>query len=121
MTVEDEERDERIHMEVIVDAYGPEEQRMSWYYYLEGQLHFPFKARCIREMRISPLHVGEIVEAKGMIPEEETTTDFFVEITWCGRTIGVPLAQLDAPDADEETQEAIGDWHYWLARGYTFC
>ena len=31
----DEEREERLHMEIIVDAYGPEEQAISWYYYLE--------------------------------------------------------------------------------------
>ncbi|GHO72061.1 hypothetical protein KSC_109530 [Ktedonobacter sp. SOSP1-52] len=30
----DEEREERIHMEIIVDAYGPEEQATSWYTYL---------------------------------------------------------------------------------------
>jgi Calcium binding len=28
----DEERDHRIHDEIIVDAYGDEEQAMSWYY-----------------------------------------------------------------------------------------
>ena len=120
MIEEDEVREERIHMDIIVDAYGPEEQMMGWYYYLEDQLHFPFKARCIKELRISPLRVGEVVEAEDMIPADETTTEFFVEITWHGRTMGVPLAQLDAPDADEETREAIGDWHYWLARGYVF-
>ncbi|OQC08998.1 MAG: Calcium binding protein [Candidatus Cloacimonetes bacterium ADurb.Bin088] len=31
-------------MVIIVDAYGPEEQAMSWYYYLEEQLRFPFAA-----------------------------------------------------------------------------
>jgi hypothetical protein len=28
----DEEREQRITMEIIVDAYGPEEQAMGWYY-----------------------------------------------------------------------------------------
>jgi hypothetical protein len=28
-------RKERIRDEAMVDAYGPEEQAMSWYYYLE--------------------------------------------------------------------------------------
>jgi hypothetical protein len=28
----DEEREERIHMEIVVDANGPEEQAMGWYY-----------------------------------------------------------------------------------------
>lgn len=38
----DPEREDRIHNEAIVDAYGPEEQAMSWYYYLENKIHFPF-------------------------------------------------------------------------------
>lgn len=28
----DEQREERIGMEIIVDAYGAEEQAMGWYY-----------------------------------------------------------------------------------------
>jgi hypothetical protein len=27
----DDEREERIQMEIIVDAYGPEEQALGWY------------------------------------------------------------------------------------------
>jgi hypothetical protein len=30
---QNEDREERIAMEIIVDAYGPEEQAMGWYYY----------------------------------------------------------------------------------------
>lgn len=30
----DSKCEERIEMEIIVDAYGPEEQAMGWYYYL---------------------------------------------------------------------------------------
>jgi hypothetical protein len=28
----DPDREDRIHNKAIVDAYGPEEQAMSWYY-----------------------------------------------------------------------------------------
>lgn len=28
----DETREERIHMEIIVDAYGLDEQALGWYY-----------------------------------------------------------------------------------------
>jgi hypothetical protein len=31
-------------MEIVVDAYTPEEQAMGWYYSLEDRLHFPFVA-----------------------------------------------------------------------------
>ena len=36
----DEEREERITMEIVVDAYGSEEQAMGWYYYLQDTIHF---------------------------------------------------------------------------------
>ncbi|MBZ5606379.1 MAG: calcium-binding protein, partial [Acidobacteriia bacterium] len=34
------------------------------------------------------------------------------------RKMAVPVSQLEAIDPDESTQEAIGDWHYWVAQGY---
>jgi hypothetical protein len=30
-----------------------------------------------------------------------------------------PLSQLEVIGADESTDEAIGGWHYWVAR--SFC
>jgi calcium binding protein len=48
-------REERIHEEITVDAYGPEEQSMGWYYYLEDKIRFPFKAKCVISNVISPL------------------------------------------------------------------
>jgi hypothetical protein len=107
-------------MEIVVDAYGPEEQAMGWYYYLDDTLNFPFKARCIAERRISPLEAGEEVEVSGILPEDECMHEMFVEIRWAGRALGVPLSQLEALDVDDKTQEAIEDWHYWVARGYEF-
>lgn len=47
----DEEREERITMEIVVDAYGPEEQAIGWYYYLDDVLQFPFTAICIDKWR----------------------------------------------------------------------
>ena len=41
-----EPREYRIAMEAIVDAYGPEEQAMGWYYYLDDKIQFPFEACC---------------------------------------------------------------------------
>src|SRR5690348_5684420 len=34
-------REDRIHNEAIVDAYGAEERAMGWYYYLENPVHKP--------------------------------------------------------------------------------
>jgi len=32
--------------------------------------------------------------------------------------MAVPLSQLEVIDPDESTNEAIGDWHYWISHGY---
>ena len=116
----DEAREERIMMEIVVDAYGPEEQAMGWYYYLQDTMQFPFTATCTTKQRSSPLKEGAIVKVVGMAPENECEREMFVEIDWEGDTLAVPLIQLEATEADEETQQAIADWHYWVNQGYEF-
>ena len=113
---EDEEREERISMEIIVDAYGPEERAMGWYYYLADTMQFSFTARCIVHRATSPLEPGDEVEVVGMAPEEECEHEMFVLIQWKSHPLGVPLMQLEGVDVDEETQQAIDDWHYWVDR-----
>jgi hypothetical protein len=120
--------EERIRMEIVVDAYGPEEQAMGWYYYLQDTMQFPFTASCISKRRISPLKGGQTVEVVGMAPEDECEREMFVEIDWEGDLLAVPLMQLEASEADEETQQATlsetakpnADWHCWVNRGYEF-
>ena len=111
-------REERIQDEIVVDAYGPEEQAMGWYYYLEENLQFPFRARCVAERAISPLRPGDEVEVVGLPPEEECQHEMFVQMRWERRTLAVPLSQLEGIAVDAQTQQAIEDWHYWVNRGY---
>jgi hypothetical protein len=113
-------REERIRNEAVVDAYGPVEQSMGWYYYLENKLRFPFQAKCIASKVVSPLRKGETIEVRRMAPEEACAGDMLVLIRWQGRNVAVPLSQLAATDADESTIEAIGDWHYWVTQGNRF-
>lgn len=114
-----EEREERIHSEAIVDAYGAGEQAMGWFYYLADSITFPFKARCIQEIRKSPLKLNEVVTAIDMVSDDDSY-EMLVEIEFQGRTMGVPLEQLDPISVDEQTRQVIEDWHYWVARGYEF-
>jgi hypothetical protein len=110
-------REDRIENEAIVDA-RPDEQAMGWYYYLEGKITFPFRARCVAANNVSPLRKGETVEALRMATEDACGHDMLVQIHWQGRKMAIPLSQLAAIDPDESTDEAIGDWHYWVAQGY---
>jgi Calcium binding len=116
----DEVREERIEMEIVVDAYDEDERAMGWCCYLEDKLNVPFRARCIAEREVSPLGVGDEVEVVGFSSESESRREMLVSIRWDKRTLAVPLAQLEVIDGDEPTREAVEDWHYWVAMGYEF-
>lgn len=113
-------REKRITMEIIVDAYDEAERAMGWFCYLEDKLQFPFKAQVIAKRLTSLLQKGETIQVENMAPEDECEHEMFVEITWEGRKLAVPLSQLRPLKADRDTQEAIEDWHYWVAQGYEF-
>jgi hypothetical protein len=67
-----------------------------------------------------PLEVGDEVQVIGMAPEREAGREIFVSIPWSKRTLAVPLAQLEVIKADDETREAVEDWHYWVGMGHEF-
>ncbi|SRR6266536_4256891 len=117
---ENKTRERRIDMEAVVDAYNSEERAMGWYCYLEGRLKVPFKARCKSKRAVSPLRKREEVNVLGMAPEEECESEMFVRVRWRGRSLAVPLSQLEPLAADPKTKEAVADWQYWLGRGYEF-
>ena len=117
-----EVREERILMEIVVDAYDSQERALGWYYYLQDNLTIPFTATCISQRAISPLRVGDEVEVIGMPPEDECEHEIFVNIQWDRREgLAVPLSQLKPiSHTDSQTIEAIKDWHYWVKMGYQF-
>ncbi len=111
-----EDREERIKMEIMVDAYTREEQAMGWHIYLEETIDVPFEARCLEEQEVSPLEEGETVRVIGKPNSEPSLRQQFVTIEWMDRELGVPLAQLDPVEASKASEQAIADWHYWLER-----
>ena len=122
---EDKIREERITMEIVVDAHDKEERAMGWYYYLDDTLNIPFNAKWKKKTRSKSATVEEkTVEVLGMAPEDECERDMLVEVVYVGGkdedVFSAKLSEIEAMDADSETTEAIADWHYWLARGYKF-
>ena len=117
----DPEREQRITMEIVVDAYDAQERAMGWYYYLQDQLQFPFTATCLVKRAISPLHIKDEDEVLGMPGEEECEHEMFVTIRWEKAGLAVPLSQLQPISVtDEQTKRAVEDWHYWVKMGYEF-
>jgi hypothetical protein len=118
----DDEIEQRITMEIIVDACGPEEQAMGWYYYLKDTIEFPFPVVCCERRSISPLETEDKVVVVGMADEGECEKEMFVAIRWEKNELAVPLSQLLPTSAvSEATKEAVEDWHYWMKRGYQLC
>ena len=113
-------RERRIELEIVIDAYTPEESAMGWYYYLEEKLKFPFKAKCVSARSVSPLTKGEEVEVVAMAKEDDCMREPFVLIRFAGRKLGVPLSQLAVSKTARETHQAVEDWRYWVAMGYEF-
>ena len=116
----DPAREERITMQIVVDAYDEAERAMGWYYYLDDQLEFPFKARCFKERSISPLSVKDEVDVLKMAPEDECEHEMFVMIRWGKKQLAVPLSQLKPIAPEPQTKQGIEDWHYWVAQDYMF-
>jgi hypothetical protein len=83
-----------------------------------GIMKVPFEARCSVARPISVLKVKEEVEVLGMAPEVECDSEMFVLIRRTSERMAVPLAQLQPLSKDQETQDAAGDWLYWVDRGY---
>jgi hypothetical protein len=118
---EDPVREERIIMEIVVDCYNEQERYTGWYCYLESKIKFPFRAKCICLRPISPLKKGDSVRVTGMLHDDfDCPSDIFVKIHWQRRSMGVPLSQLVGIKTDDDTTEAIEDWHYWVQRNYCF-
>ncbi|WP_341525559.1 calcium-binding protein [Nostoc sp. UHCC 0302] len=120
----DENREHRIKTEIIVDADDDKEERaMGWYYYLDDTLNFPFMAKWTKKGRKSAAEEKD-VEVLGMAPDDECLKDMFVEVVYPNGkdedVFSAKLSDIKAIDADDETQEALADWEYWLARGYKF-
>jgi hypothetical protein len=71
-------------MEAVVDACVSSERAMGWYYYLDGKMKVPFKARCRLARPINSRHgAGRGVRERNVV--------------WVGRAgerIAVLLAQL---------------------------
>ena len=117
---EQPDRENRIAFEIVVDAYDETERAMGWYYYLQDTLQVPFKAKCRSARSTSPLEVGVEVEVVDLAAEDDCMSEVFVLVKYGKSKLAVPLEQLECDAPDEETCQAVADWHYWVARGHEY-
>ena len=60
------------------------------------------------------------IEIYAMAPEDECSNEIFVMMPWEKDGLAVPLMQLEVIHGNNETEEAVNDWKYWVACGYSF-
>lgn len=109
------EMDNLLRDEILVDCYDRIEQNMSWFYYAEEHLKFPFKADVLLEK------VNGTKETKKMKILRLTTDDsnfhegfdLKVGIDISGYLIEVPLGNLRKIEDVGRNQEIIDVWKYW--------
>lgn len=89
---------------------------MSWYYHLGETLAFPFSARW----------GSDIIQVTEMASGEDCEREMFVMVRYQGKTgdntVVARLRDIQPLDEvndefEEETVQAVEDWHYWVARG----
>jgi hypothetical protein len=117
---EQPERENRITFDIVVDAYDEIERAMGWYCYLQDKLQMPFKAKCKSARATSPLEVAKETEVVEMADEDDCMSEIFVVVKDGKSKLSIPLAQIECVTADEDTLQAVTDWHYWVARGYQY-
>jgi Calcium binding len=75
----------------------------------------------VTKRAISPLQLQDEVDVIGMPGEEECEREMFVTIRWGKDGLAVPLSQLKPISVtDEQTKQAVEDWHYWVRMGYEY-
>jgi hypothetical protein len=83
-------------------------------------MSFPFTAECVATDKRNHLELEERVRVIQMAGEDYCEHDMYVNISWQDKILAIPLAQIKPINADEDSVEAISDWHYWIKQGYTF-
>lgn len=117
---EDESREDRILFEIVVDAYNEAERAMSWYYYLQEKLEFPFSGRCRATRTTSPLKVRQELQVLALASEADCMSEVLVTVKVGRLNVAAPLDQIECMSKNEDTCQGVADWHYWRARGYEY-
>jgi hypothetical protein len=106
---EEPSREERITMDIVVDANNNIERASGWYCYLEDQLNFPFAGICEQHVSTSPLKPGDKIEVLEMADIDVCDSDMLVTIRCGDGNLDIPLRQIEPVNTAPGTEQAIED------------
>ena len=110
----DEEREHRIHYEIIVDAYDEYEQAMGWYIHMNDNLAFPMEAKAQLRLRGGKIE-EKTVKIVEVDPKSETSLTLRLGITEgkSDRAQYISPEDIVSINTSEENLEILNDWLYW--------
>lgn len=109
------EMQHEIDDEILVDCYDEDEVSMSWCYYMQKVLNFPFQAKAkLRKRAGGSALVPVSVVALAADEEGFRGKDFDLDIQLGEYIVKIAYAALSHIKADEQTSEAFAIWKYWI-------
>ena len=111
------EHERRIHDKIIVDAYSDEEAIISWHYYLEEALLFPFTAM-VQTHRVGNAFYSSQVKFIQMAPLDRCGHGQMWGIGCLAPFYEVPLhfslADITKIEPAPQRIQALTAWLYWI-------
>lgn len=107
--------DERLYDEILVDCRDEGEQNMSWFYYCQDELEFPFEANIELKKRGGG-KISKKINVLNLFPDDsnfERNFELKVEIELDDYIIDIPITKLTDIKGTENTIEIIEIWKYW--------
>jgi hypothetical protein len=116
-----EDFDQKIMDEIIVDCEDQYDQNMSWFYYVQEEIAFPFIAyvEVRKKKQRSGTQVFKKVNVIGLATDDsnfDNNFDLKVDVEFDDYIIEFPLSKLEDVRASESTIETIELWKYWISR-----
>lgn len=111
-----EEMRHKIDYEIVVDAYDEHEVNMSWYYYFEETMEFPFVAETVIKFRNGKKRLAK-VDVLGLVKDShfEESPDILFEVSPqdVDLVLEVRVSGLSNVKGPQEVKEAFLLWHFW--------
>lgn len=111
-----EEMRHKIDYEIIVDAYDDYEVNMSWYYFFEEAMEFPFKAETVVKYRNGKKQLLQ-VDVLSLSEDDDFNelTEILFEVSPKNLEIvlEVGISKLKKVKGSDEVKEAFDLWNFW--------
>jgi len=114
----EEKYKEILYDEILVDCKGEYEQNMSWYYFVQDELEYPFDA-FIEIRKREGGKVSKKIKVVDLSTEDsnfDKNFDLKVDVEFDDFILEIPLGKLEKIEASERIVEIIEVWNYWIKK-----